>query len=61
MKVISQGDTQVTLGYPLYKPGEPLCCGTGGEADVRFELNDGKLVPLDPIPPVESKTAPSRR
>jgi LppP/LprE lipoprotein len=56
VKVLSQGDTEVTLGYGLYR-GEQ----TAGQATVRFALNDGKLTALDPIPPASSASAPSRR
>jgi LppP/LprE lipoprotein len=59
--VVEQGDTEVTLAYALYKKTDPLCCPSGGQATVRFELNDGTLTPLDPIPPVTSSTGPSRR
>jgi hypothetical protein len=59
--VVAQSDTEVTLGYRLYRPGDPLCCARGGQADVRFQLNDGRLSALDPIPPVESSTGASRR
>jgi len=56
VKVLSQGDTEVTLGYGLYRGGQ-----AAGEATVRFALNDGKLAALDPIPPASSASAPSRR
>jgi hypothetical protein len=59
--VVAQSDTEVTLGYRLYRPGDPLCCARGGQADVRFQLNDGRLVALDPIPPVSSSSGPSRQ
>ncbi len=52
MKVVAQGDTEVTLAYPLYRPHDPLCCPGGGQATVRFQLNNGHLVPLGTIPPV---------
>jgi hypothetical protein len=39
--VVSQGDTEVALAYTL---------AGGGQATVHFQLNNGKLVPLDPIP-----------
>jgi hypothetical protein len=39
--VVSQGDTEVTLAYPL---------AGGGEATVPFQLNNGQLAPLAPIP-----------
>jgi hypothetical protein len=44
--VISQGDTEVTLAYAL---------SGGGQATVRFQLNNGKLVPLGSIPSASSR------
>ncbi len=61
VKVVGQGDTEVTLAYPLYRPHDPLCCPGGGQASVRFQLNNGRLVALDPIPPVSSNTGTSRQ
>jgi hypothetical protein len=61
VKVLSQGDTEVTLAYPLYHAHDPLCCPGGGEAKVRFQLNNGKLTPLDPIPPSSSAGGLSRQ
>jgi LppP/LprE lipoprotein len=61
IKLVSQGDTEATLAYRLYRPGDPLCCARGGEATVRFALNNGRLVPLNPIPPANSSTAASRQ
>ncbi len=61
LSVVSQGDTEVTLAYALYRPGNPLCCPAGGQAQVRFQLNNGRLTTLDPIPPVNSTTGPSRQ
>jgi hypothetical protein len=60
VKVLSQSDTEVTLAYPLYRPNDPLSSPSGGQATVRFQLNDGKLTPLEPIPPANSSTALSR-
>jgi hypothetical protein len=60
LRVVSQGDTEVTLAYPLYRASDPLCCPGGGQAHVRFQLNNGKLTALDPIPPLHSSTALSR-
>jgi hypothetical protein len=60
LRVVSQGDTEVTLAYPLYRRNDPLCCPGGGRATVRFQLNNGRLAPLDPIPPVERSNALSR-
>jgi LppP/LprE lipoprotein len=61
LRVVEQSDTEVTLAYPLYRKSDPLCCPSGGQATVRFQLNDGKLAPLDPIPPVTSSTGFSRQ
>ncbi len=61
LRVVGQSDTEVTLAYPLYRPHDPLCCPGGGQATVRFALNDGRLVALDPIPPVTSQTGTSRQ
>jgi len=60
VKVIAQSDTEVTLGYPLYRKGDPLSSPSGGQATVRFQLNNGKLTALDPIPPASSATGTSR-
>jgi hypothetical protein len=60
VKVVSQGDTEVALAYPLYRSTDPLCCPGGGQTTVRFQLDNGRLVPLGTIPPASSKTALSR-
>lgn len=60
IRVVSQKDTEVTLAYGLYKSGDSLCCPSGGEADVTFQLDNGRLVPLQKIPPVSSSTGLSR-
>jgi LppP/LprE lipoprotein len=61
LRVLSQSDTEVTLGYPLYRKNDPLCCPGGGQASVRFRLDNGKLTPLDPIPPASSQSGLSRQ
>lgn len=61
VKVVSQGDTEVTLAYPLYRPHDPLCCPSGGQTKVRFQLNNGHLAPLDHIPPASSSSGFSRQ
>jgi hypothetical protein len=61
VRVVAQGDTEATLAYQLYRSGDQPCCPGGGQARVRFQLNNGKLVPLDPIPPLHSTTGMSRR
>jgi hypothetical protein len=61
VKVVGQSDTEITLAYALYKPHDPLCCASAGQATVRFQLNNGRLVPLDPIPPASSQSGTSRQ
>jgi hypothetical protein len=46
IRVVSQGDTEVTLAYAL---------SSGAQTTVRFQLNNGKLVPLGSIPPASSR------
>ncbi len=58
--VVSQGETEVTLAYPLYRKSDPLSSPSGGHASVRFQLDNGKLTALDPIPPASSATGLSR-
>lgn len=61
VSVVSQGDTEVTLAYALYRPHDALCCPSGGQAKVTFQLNNGKLAPLQQIPPAQSNTGLSRQ
>lgn len=60
LRVIGQSDTEVTLEYPLYRKNDPLCCPGAGVARVRFQLNNGRLSPLDPIPPASSQSGVAR-
>ncbi len=55
VKVLDQGDTEVTLGYPLYRHGDALSSPSGGESHVTFQLNNGKLVALQKIPPASER------
>lgn len=61
VRVLEQSDTEVVLAYPLYRAHDPLCCPGGGEAKVHFQLNNGRLVPLQPIPPASSASGFSRQ
>lgn len=61
IRIVSQADTEVVLGYALYHSHDPLCCATGGQATVHFQLNNGQLVPLQPIPPASSTAGLSRQ
>jgi hypothetical protein len=60
VKVVSQGDTEVTLAYPLYRKGDPLSSPSGGQRTVSFQLDNGKLTPLGSIPPASSSSGLSR-
>jgi LppP/LprE lipoprotein len=60
IKVVSQNDTEVTLAYPLYRNNDPLSTPSGGQAIVRFQLNNGKLTPIGTIPPANSSTGLAR-
>jgi hypothetical protein len=54
VKVVGQSDTEVTLAYPVYKAGDPLG-KPSGEKTVRFQLNNGRLVALGPIPAASAR------
>ncbi len=60
LKVVSQGETEATVAYRLYRPGDPLSSPSGGQAIVHFQLNNGKLVALGTIPPAHSSSGSSR-
>lgn len=60
LKVLAQSDTEVVIAYPLYRHDDPLCCPGGGQAVVHFQLDNGKLAALDPIPPASSSSGLSR-
>jgi LppP/LprE lipoprotein len=55
LRVVGQGDTEVTLAYPLYRSGDALCCPSRGHRQVHFQLDNGKLTALDPIPSVAER------
>ena len=50
VSVVSQGETEVTLAYTLYRDGTP-----SGSADVTFRLDNGFLIAVQQIPPVSSR------
>lgn len=60
IKVLAQNDTEVTLAYPLYRPGDALASPSGGHAIVHFQLDNGQLTPLGRIPPANSASGLSR-
>jgi LppP/LprE lipoprotein len=59
--IVGQSDTEVVLAYALYRSHDPLCCPSGGQAVVHFQLDNGTLVPLQPLPPVASATGLARQ
>jgi len=61
VKVLSQNDTEVTLAYSLYRRGDPPSSPSGGQAQVRFQLDNGKLVALDAIPSASPTATLSRQ
>lgn len=58
--VVQQGDTEVTLAYTLYRTAGGTTTPSGTHATVRFELDDGQLAALDPVPPASSSSSDSR-
>jgi hypothetical protein len=60
VKVVSQNDTEAVVSYALYRPNDPLSSPSAGRATVRFQLDNGHLMPVGTIPPVRSQQAPSR-
>jgi len=56
-----QNDDTVALQYVLYRQGDPLCCPSGGDSVVRFGLESGKLVALDPVPREEIRAPATSR
>jgi hypothetical protein len=54
-------DTTVALQYQLYRPGDPMCCPTGGASTVRFVWNGTTVKPIDPVPTSSWTAALSRR
>lgn len=59
VKVVSQGETSVTLSYGMYGAGDSPCCPSS-QSTVRFQLDDGHLQALDSIPPAHSSSGLSR-
>jgi len=47
--VLNAGENTVTVQYQWRENNDPVCCPTG-IAQVRFQIDDGKLKALDPIP-----------
>ncbi|HEU5002032.1 MAG TPA: LppP/LprE family lipoprotein [Actinomycetota bacterium] len=41
--------TEFSVTYAAYKPGDAVCCPSGGVSTARFQWNGSKLVSLDPM------------
>jgi LppP/LprE lipoprotein len=59
LKVASQRGSVITLAYTRYAVGDKPCCPSDGTVKVRFAMGDGRLQPLDPIPPEASRLPPA--
>jgi hypothetical protein len=59
LKVAARRDGQITLAYTRYAAGDRPCCPSDGTVKVRFAMSDGRLAPLDAIPPAASRLPPS--
>lgn len=61
VSVVAHGDTDVTLSYGLYRPRDATCCPSGGRSQVRYQLDNGRLAPQNPIPSGATSVPLSRR
>jgi hypothetical protein len=61
VRVVGQSDTEVILAYSLYRPKDSLCCPSGGQDIVHFQLDNGTLTPLQTLPPASSSAGLSRQ
>jgi hypothetical protein len=61
IEVVAQSDRQVTLGYGLYKPGDALCCASGGTRQVTYAWTGTRLAAQGPIPTADPGAQLSRR
>jgi hypothetical protein len=43
-------DTTYSITYWIYRPNDPHCCPSGGQATVRFRWDGSTLRVLDPMP-----------
>lgn len=59
LKVLSQTETSITLGYGMYRAGDSPCCPSS-QSSVRFQLDNGHLQAMGPIPPAHASTGLSR-
>ncbi|MEU1310903.1 LppP/LprE family lipoprotein [Streptomyces cinnamoneus] len=48
--VVSQDGTTATISYPHFKPGDPMCCASGGTREYRARWTGGKVTFSPPLP-----------
>jgi hypothetical protein len=58
LKVASQDNSKITLAYTRFAAGDKPCCPSDGTVNVRFSMGNGRLQPLDPIPPPAARLPP---
>ena len=59
LRVASQDQSKITLAYGRFAAGDKACCPSDGTVKVRFSMSDGRLQPLDPIPPAAARLPPA--
>ncbi len=59
LKVAGQKGGEITLAYKRFAAGDKTCCPSDGTVKVRFAMQDGRLMPLDAIPPAASRLPPA--
>jgi hypothetical protein len=59
LKVAGQKGNLITLAYTRYAAGDKACCPSDGTVKVRFQMGEGRVQPLDPIPPMAARLPPA--
>src|SRR4051812_28585919 len=59
LAVAHQGGGQIRLAYTRFAAGDRACCPSDGTVKVRFAMSDGRLQPLDAIPPAAARMPPA--
>lgn len=59
ISIASQGESEVTVVYPLYRAGESACC-PASTTNVTFALENGHLMAQQTIPSAARRNPPAR-
>jgi hypothetical protein len=59
LKFAGQKGGLITLAYTRFAAGDKPCCPSDGTVKVRFSMDNGRLTPLDPIPPAAARLPPA--